>query len=92
MAKIKDKQRSVRIKKDILELKYQETSKENNNCKKMLEVCQTLLPPTNCDIDPNIMNQCLTIAGAISCRQDKHEVNEKIKKKENVHLIIFCLY
>ena len=55
-------------------MKFVEMRKQVEDCKEMRLVCEHLMPPKNCKIDSNVINENLSIVGAISTRENRKMV------------------
>lgn len=74
--KLKSERRMLKIKEDLLRMKFNQTKTQVEDCKEMCLVCKQLMPPGNCEIDPNVVNECLALVSTISTRADRKMVRK----------------
>lgn len=74
MSKVKGLKKLMKIKEDLLRMKLSQMQTQIEDCKEMRLVCQHLMPRTTCIIDPNIINESLSLVVAISTKTDKKNV------------------
>ncbi|XP_032668739.1 uncharacterized protein LOC116842949 isoform X2 [Odontomachus brunneus] len=68
----------ISTRKDLLQLKYNETSQQLKDCNKMRQVCQCLMPNTSKDIDENKLRKNLNVIASLRSMTDKKQIWEKV--------------
>lgn len=71
---IRTKSSIISTRKDLLQLKYNETSQQLKDCDKMRQVCQCLMPNTSKDIDENKLRECLNMITSLRSMTDRKQV------------------
>ncbi|XP_043280524.1 uncharacterized protein [Venturia canescens] len=81
--KIKSQRHLLKTREDLLRMKLNQTKKQVEDCEKVRSICRHLNPADNCQIDPNIVDESLTLVSTISTKADEKMVFNKLSTNLN---------
>ncbi|XP_076299373.1 uncharacterized protein LOC143218207 [Lasioglossum baleicum] len=80
---IRSKRSEVRMKKNLMKMKYDQTVTQIEDYKKMKLVCQYLMPSTRKDLDPILLTEMLNVVASFWDGTSKQQVREAVSANLN---------
>ncbi|OXU26602.1 hypothetical protein TSAR_006260 [Trichomalopsis sarcophagae] len=83
LEKKKEERRNLQLKKEILKIKLEQMQMQIENCSKMQEICNHLMPPTVDEIPQSTIINCLSLVSNYSGGPEKRKVWSTIAESLN---------
>ncbi|XP_076754249.1 uncharacterized protein LOC143425391 [Xylocopa sonorina] len=74
LREISSKRSEIRVRRDLLKMKYDQTSTQLNDCIQMKLICQHLMPATCRDLDDKVLKEITDVVTSLWTGADKRQV------------------